>query len=166
MLEAMREVLKKGNRTLLEMHLGILFWGVACQAVGAFFAKDQGRYAASLWFGILFAAVSAYQMYRSLDRALDYDEKTVTKLIFRGYLLRYVFAALILGMIMVTDVLDALVVFLAYMSLKVAAYLQPFTHKLCNKLFHETDPVAMPLEEDDLSSLKVSEQISSDKEVK
>ena len=32
--------------------------------------------------------------------------------------------------------------------MKVTAFLQPLTHKLCNKLFHETDPIpqAMPEE--------------------
>jgi len=41
------------------------------------------------------------------------------------------------------------------MSVKVAAYLQPFTHKLCNKVFHEVDPIPepMPVEEiDDFDS--------------
>jgi hypothetical protein len=37
------------------------------------------------------------------------------------------------------------------MGMKVAAYVQPFTHKLCNKMFHETDPIpqAMPEEDDE-----------------
>lgn len=38
---------------------------------------------------------------------------------------------------------------LGYMTMKVAAYLQPFTHKLCNMFFHETDPVPEPLPEDE-----------------
>ena len=37
------------------------------------------------------------------------------------------------------------------MSLKVTAYIQPFTHKLCNMLFHETDPVPEALPEEDVS---------------
>ena len=50
---------------------------------------------------------------------------------------------------MVTNVMNPLVVFLGYMSLKGTAYLQPFTHKLCNKIFHETDPVPEALPEED-----------------
>lgn len=34
------------------------------------------------------------------------------------------------------------------MMMKVAAYIQPFTHKLCNMLFHETDPVPEPMPEE------------------
>ena len=41
-----------------------------------------------------------------------------------------------------TKVLNPLIVFLGYMSLKVTAYMQPFTHKVLNRLFHETDPVS------------------------
>lgn len=144
------EKVKTYNRTLLEMYVGILFWGIACQIVGAFVVAKQGLYAGSLWFGILLALVSTLHMYRSLDRALDFDEKSATKLIYRSYVIRYVAVAVIFFLVMITEVMNPLVVFLAYMSLKVTAYLQPITHKLCNKLFHETDPVpeAMPEETD------------------
>ncbi len=141
------ERLKKANRTLLEMWTGILLIGLLCQLAGAFLAKDQIFYAKSLWFGILLAIVSSIHMYRCLDRALDFDERTASKMIFRGYLIRYVLIVVILLIIMVTEVLNPLVVFMAYMSLKVTALIQPFTHKLYNKLFHETDPVPTPMEE-------------------
>ena len=81
MKTAMINTLKKINRTVLEMDLGILFLGVSAQIIGAFIAKDEAMYAKSLWFGILLALVSTYHMYRSLDRALDQPEKTATKMI-------------------------------------------------------------------------------------
>lgn len=140
--------LKKLNRTLLEMTIGLLFWGIACQIVGAFFVHEQGYYARSLWFGILFGLASLVHMYRTLDRALDFGEKDANKRIFRGYLFRYVLFAAVLIIIMITEVMNPLVVFLAYMGMKVAAYLQPFTHKLCNRIFHETDPVPQALPEE------------------
>lgn len=147
------EFLRNRNRTLLEMYVGMIFLGILCQIVGALIVENQLRYAASLWFGILLAAVSALHMYRSLDRGLDWDEKGATKYIFRGYMIRYASVALILLIIMMTDVLNGLVVFMAYMSLKVTALIQPLTHKLCNKVFHETDPVAQPLPEDELEQI-------------
>ena len=145
------DALKQKNRIVLEMDIGILAWGILCQLVGAFLAKDQGMYARSLWFGIAFALVNTLQMYRSLDRALDFDEKTARRMMGQSYGIRYISFMLFLGVIMITGIMDALVVFLAYMGMKVAAFLQPFTHKLCNKVFHETDPVpqAMPEEEED-----------------
>lgn len=126
-------MLAKINRTLLEMQLGIVFTGLVCQAVGAFFVKNQGLYAGSLWLGITLAMLSAFHMYRSLDRALE-NEETARKRIFTAYLTRYVLLTVILFIIMITGVLNPLVVFMGYMSLKVTAFLQPVTHKLCIRL--------------------------------
>lgn len=146
------EILRQKNRTLLEMYLGMIFFGLVSQMVGALIVQDQVRYAASLWFGILLAAVSAYHLYKTLDRGLNYDENTASKVIFRGYVIRYAAVAIILLIIMMTEVLNPLIVFLGYMSLKVTALLQPITHKLCNKLFHETDPIPQALPEEEQTS--------------
>lgn len=138
MKTAMINTLKKINRTVLEMDLGILFLGVLGQVIGAFFVKDQAMYAKSLWFGVLLALAATYHMYRSLDRALDQSEKTAQKMIIRGYILRYVMLIFFLLVIMKTEVMNPLVFFLAYViSMKVTAFLQPLTHKLCNKVFKE-----------------------------
>ncbi|MCI9674607.1 MAG: ATP synthase subunit I [Lachnospiraceae bacterium] len=156
------EALRKKNRTLLEMQTGILFVGIVCQAVGAFFVERQVYYAKSLWFGIFMAIAASVHMYRTLDRGLDCGADA-SKIIFRGYLFRYAFLVFVLAVVMVTEVMNPLVVFMGYMSLKVAAFLQPFTHKLCNGFFHETDPVPAPLPEEGASggeqaSREVSEE--------
>ncbi len=147
----MIKLLKRADRIVLEMHTGILFVGTICQIIGAFVAENQIRYAKSLWFGIAFALVTCVQMGRTLERALA-DSGNAGKIMTRGYLFRYLFAAVIIAVIAITNVLDTLIVFLGYMSLKVTAYLQPITHKLYNLLFHETDPVPEPMPEDEVSS--------------
>mgnify|MGYP003414718552 CR=1 FL=1 len=48
------------------------------------------------------------------------------------------------------------------MSVKVAAYLQPFTHKLCNKLFHETDPIPQPMPDEEETQME-KEDVSINK---
>lgn len=152
-----KEVLRKKNRTLLEMHIGMLFFGCLCQIIGLIcgFAglkvlQNQWNYALSLWCGIVLAMISAVHMYRTLDRSLDQGEAAV-KMIFKGYGIRYVLIVLIMLIIMITEVMNPLVVFLGYMSLKVTALMQPITHKLCNKFFRETDPEPepMPIEEEE-----------------
>jgi hypothetical protein len=45
---------------------------------------------------------------------------------------------------MATGVLNPLVVFMSYMTLKVTALIQPITHKCYNRLFSEEDPVPKP----------------------
>jgi hypothetical protein len=109
--------------------------------------------------------VSALHMYRSTDRALDYDEKTATKLIFRAYLTRYIMVAVILVIIMITGVMNPLIVFMAYMGLKVTVFLQPFTHKFYNKLFREEDPVSQAMPADEGENI-TREQISQEGSVK
>ena len=144
------EALRKGNRTLLEMHLGMLFFGIVCQAVGALAIGNRWNYAASLWFGVAFAVAASIHMCRTLERALfaGSDASGIDLTVTRGYLFRYVIVAAVLIVVSLTEAMNPLVFFLGYMSLKVTAYFQPITHKLCNRLFNETDPVAEPLEED------------------
>ena len=84
MKTAMKNTLKKINRTVLEMDLGILFLGVSAQIIGALLSRMRQCMTKSLWFGVLLALVSTYHMYRSLDRALDQPEKTATKMIIRA----------------------------------------------------------------------------------
>ena len=151
------ERLKSKNRILLEMQIGILFFGVLCHVVGALIVDDQWYYAKSLWFGIVFALVACMHMYKTLDRALWYGADA-QKLVARGYMFRYGAAVIIFAIIGFTGVLDVLVVFLGYMSLKVTAYLQPITHKLCNKIFHETDPEPEPLAEEEVSQADIAPQ--------
>lgn len=152
------EALKKTDRTLLEMHIGMIFFGVVCQLVGAFIVQRQYFYAASLWFGIAFSIAASVHMARTLDRALGQAE-AAAKIISRGYIFRYVMIVAVLAVVAITKVMDPLVVFLGYMSLKVTAYLQPLTHKVLNGLLHETDPVPEPLREEE-THLK-EEQASS-----
>ena len=143
----MLELLKRKNRTVLEMEAGILFCGVVLQIAGALLSRSLWDYTKSLWFGILLALAATHHMYHTLSRALEYDEKTAAKIIFGGYMIRYVILVVFLLTIVFTEVMHPLIVFIAYMSLKVTVYLQPFTHKLFLKVFHETDPVPQPLVE-------------------
>ena len=128
------------------MHLGQLLFGVACQLAGMFFVQSKGWYTVSLWLGIAFSLTAVLHMARTLDRALQMGEGAA-KVITRGYLLRYIMIVFAMAAAALTKVLNPLIVFLGYMSLKVTAYMQPFTHKLLNRLFHETDPVPVQMSE-------------------
>lgn len=154
------EILRKKNRTLLELQIGIVFIGAVCQFAGAFIVEQQWYYAKSLWFGVLMSLAASIHMYRTLDRGLDYGADA-SKIIFRGYLFRYAFLIFVLAVVMVTEVMNPLILFMGYMSLKVAAFLQPFTHKLCNGFFHETDPVPVPLSDEEVPGGEKASQEAS-----
>lgn len=154
--------IKEINRTFLEMQTGLLIWGIICNVVGAFFVKNQSVYARSIWFGIALALVSNFHMYKTLDRALDFDEKNATKLIFRGYLTRYFVFATVLLLVIYTKTLNPLVVFLAYMGLKMTAFMQPFIHIIYNKIFNEEDPIPKSLDELEADSGEKPESVSQE----
>lgn len=147
-------MLKKINRTLLEVLTAIVFWTVVAVSAGLMLPLESWSIGRLDWcLGIATAAVlamvSIVHMQRCLDRGLDLDESTATKVIFRGYLIRYVCFAAILVITTVAEILNPVILCLGYLLImKVAVYSQPFTHKLYNKLFHETDPIPEPLVED------------------
>ena len=145
----MLEKMKGLNRALLELIMGIVFLGVLIQIVGLFVVQEPLTFSIALWLGIAAAIGSAVHMYVSLNRALDlgagaYGATT------KSAMIRYFAWALLLGLVMVTGVLNPIHAFIGLLTLKVAAYLQPFTHKFCNFIFQETDPIpeAMPEEEE------------------
>lgn len=144
----MIEKIKSINRALLELCMGILMLGLLLQVLGLFFFSDLWRGTIALWFGIVMALVTAFHMYRSLEEALSYEAEA-PKAVVKAGLIRYGAFVILFGIIMVTKVWNPLITFAGLMTLKVAAYLQPFTHKLCNYLFHETDPIPQALEEDE-----------------
>ncbi|MBP5263972.1 MAG: ATP synthase subunit I [Lachnospiraceae bacterium] len=141
------EKLRKKNRTVLEMELGIIALGILFQLGSVFFPGSRLERAVSLLLGSVLAGVAVLHMYRTLDRALDLAAGDAQKAIYKGYVLRYVFFALVLVLSALTGWLNPLLIFLGYMTLKFTAYLQPLTHKLCNRIFHETDPDPLPEEE-------------------
>jgi len=131
----MKEKIAGINKTLIELLTGILLFGIICQIIGAFFVKEPAPYSSGLWIGIVTAMAAAVHMYRSLDRALDLDADSAGKRIQMQSIIRYVFIVIIMGITMVNGYTNPLAAFLGIMGLKVAAYLQPFTHKLIIRFF-------------------------------
>lgn len=142
----MINTLKKFDRTLLEMHTGMILFGLVCHLVIMIFAGWNTRLLLSLWLGVVMAVAGSVHMGRTLDKALLKGADT-SKIIVSGYVVRYTAIAVAFIAMSLTEVLNPLLAFLGYMSMKVAAYLQPFTHKFYNALFHETDPIAQALPE-------------------
>ena len=130
---------KKGiiNNTLLELFVGILFWGVICQAAGVWIVKDKPGYSIGLWIGIFLAALSGTHMWWALDRFLEYAGDAAVKLISRHNIIRYMVIVIVMALVMISGFANPLSAFLGLMGLKVAAYLQPFTHKICAKFYQD-----------------------------
>ncbi len=150
---SLRTALKKTNRTLLELKTGIVIFGLFGLIVTACFGpafKEKAPWVCLSWvFGTLTALLSASDMYRVLDRALDLPEKQAQRAIYIGYMKRYVVLGVMLVLFCLSDKLDPIAFFISYMTLKLAAYMQPLTHKMYNAWFGETDPPSISQEEYD-----------------
>lgn len=121
---------QKPDRTLLELSIGIIVWGALCQLAGVWFVADKTGYSLGLWMGTLLAVAAGVHMWWSLDRALDFAQDMAVKLMMKHNIIRYVAIVAVMAGIMVSGFANPLAAFLGLMGLKVAAYLQPFTHKV------------------------------------
>ncbi|WWR15702.1 ATP synthase subunit I [Lachnospiraceae bacterium JLR.KK008] len=122
------------NETLAELLIGIAVSGILLQLIFVWLVKDTVSFAAGLWIGVSLAAFLAWHMWKGIDEALDRGEAGAQKLMRTRFAFRYGIVILVLGILMGTEVADPLAAFLGIMTLKVAAYLQPVTHKAILKL--------------------------------
>lgn len=129
-IENMLKRLRETNESLPELFLGILIWGILCQAIGVWFVKMKLSYSIGLWIGIVLAGCLAYHMAWGLNRSLDLDEKTAINIASKYGMIRYAIVLIAMGILIMTNFASPLSAFLGVMGLKVAAYVQPFTHKI------------------------------------
>lgn len=135
-MNKMRFITEKVNRTLFELEVGILIFGVVCQLF-VFFVKDKAGYSIGLWIGVVTALLAAVHMWWSLDKGLDYGEKAAVGFLTRQNIFRYLGIILVFVVICVTQAGNPLSAFLGIMGLKAGAYLQPLTKKISRCIYGE-----------------------------
>ena len=130
--------MKKKNTTLIELWVGIGFFSLLSIIVGIWFVENKLAYVLGLAVGALVACYLAWHMARSIEKMLDKAELggDVGAGMRASSLVRYGVVVLVLIITsLVSDWVNPLSAFLGIISLKVAAYLQPFTHKIVFKVF-------------------------------
>ena len=127
---------RKIDSTLFELCLGIFLYGVVFEMILLVFSRNVS-YSLGLWIGVILAMTGAVHMWWSLDRALDLDEKSAVRSMSTHNIIRYLGFVLIVGGIAVTEIANPLSAFLGIMSLKAAAYMQPFTRKISLRIYGE-----------------------------
>ena len=123
-------MLKRLNDALPGLIAGIILYGVLVEVIGVWFAEDKLRYTTGLLIGIALACGMAVHMAWSLNMALDLGESGAVKKMQLHNLLRYGIVVVVIFALWLSGIGNPVVAFLGIMGLKVAAYLQPFTHKL------------------------------------
>jgi len=122
------------NETLKELIIGILFMSIIFQSSIVWFVEDKIGYSVGLWLGTAVAVFMPWHMWKTIDEVLDLSVGGAQKVMRKNTLLRYLVVTLALVALMITKMANPLAAFLGIMTLKVAAYLQPFTHKVISKL--------------------------------
>lgn len=125
----MKKKLTQLSDVLPDLWAGILLYGVLCEIVGLIFVEDRLFYSIGLTAGIVCALFMATHMAWSLSQALDMPEGDAVKKMQVHNILRYIVVVIVFFILLFTKLGNPLSAFLGIMGLKVAAYLQPFTHK-------------------------------------
>ncbi len=126
--------MKKDN-TLAELLAGILIIGIMQQLILLFFFQNHGYHAIGLWCGILAAVISVIHMRRSIEDALDLgEEERAARHVTKGYVTRMVITAVLVGVVLYFRIGNPLTILTGVITLKLAAYTQPFVHKVFLKL--------------------------------
>lgn len=128
-------MLRRINEALPELILGIILYGLAVELIGVWFVADKLRYSTGLLIGIALAVGMAVNMAIVLEDAVGLvgQNHAQAKIIAKS-ILRYLIVVIVFIVMMKFNLGNLITAFLGVMGLKVAAYLQPFTHKAILKL--------------------------------
>ena len=130
--------MKKVNTTLVELWVGTAFFSLLALLAGIWFVQNKLAYALGLLVGTLLTMYLSWHMARSIDRVIEKAELGLdgSAGMRASSLLRYGLVVLVLiASALVSEYVNPISVFAGILGLKVAAYLQPFTHKIVFKLF-------------------------------
>lgn len=148
-----RSMIKRLNKALPALLLGILFYGIAVQLVGVWFVKDRLLYSTGLWIGIVLAMGMAVHMAVVIEDAVTiYGESGAKSKVIMWSLLRYLVVVVVFFVTAKFRLGNILMVFVGVMGLKAAAYLQPFIHKT---LYHDEEKHKESGDSNDVKEVKL-----------
>ncbi len=118
---------------MLELLIGIVAVGIMIQIVCIFLSSNYLYDAVGLWSGIGISCFSAIHLKRSIEDSLELGEAGAVKRIRVSYATRMLVAALVAGVVVYFKWGNYITLLISVFSLKIAAYLQPLTHRLLKK---------------------------------
>lgn len=125
---------KKIDPTLFNLCLGIFLYGIVFQIVLLFFSREIS-YSLGLWIGVALAIAGSVHMWWSIDRGMDQASKQAAKTVGTNNLIRYFVLVAVMFVLIYTDFANPILMFCGYMGMKISAYLNPWLHKVSEKVF-------------------------------
>ena len=125
-------MMKKEN-TLLELLIGIVLMGILIQIICIVVSKDYLYNAIGLWSGVAIACFMAIHMKRSIEDVLDLGEEGGVKRMRSTYLVRMTVVTIAMGVVIGFNLGNPITMLFGVLTLKIAAYLQPYMHKILKR---------------------------------
>lgn len=129
--------MKNASSVLKELFLEIVVMGAVIQIIGLIFVNDRAIFSLGLWIGIILSLGMAAHMEWALVTGMDMGDGARGHIV-KHSIIRYGVVFIVFGAMAYFLKYAIVPCFLGLMTLKVAAYLQPFTHKLVLKIKGET----------------------------
>lgn len=123
----------KKNSTLIELLIGIFSVGIIAQIVLLIFFERHLYHAVGLWVGELISAGMVIHMQRSIEDGLDLSGEAGVKHMQKGSAMRMIIACVVIAVVLYKEWGNPLTLLIGVMGLKMAAYMQPFIHKILEK---------------------------------
>lgn len=120
----------KKNHTLFELLFGIILFGIIFQVICILVSKDYLYNAIGLWCGVAIACFMAIHMKRSIEDALDLTPDDATKHMQKSYGIRMTVVVIAVVVVLVTKIGNPIMLVIGIFPLKLAAYIQPITHRI------------------------------------
>ncbi|MCR5120414.1 MAG: ATP synthase subunit I [Lachnospiraceae bacterium] len=122
------------HHALVELWIGTLILALPCEFLLLIFFEDRLNKTLGLVIGVLANMFLTWHMERTISKALDLDAKGANATAVSGYFLRYLLVFVLLAGCAFSKIADPICVFLGLMLRKPAAYIQPFTHRISEKV--------------------------------
>lgn len=130
-------MLKRLNKALPGLLLGIMIYGMLLQVIGVWFVQERLLYSTGLWAGIGCAVFMAVHMAVSIEDAVSLGtEDGAKKKTIASAMFRYVVVLLVFVVMQYFELGMLLPAFFGVLGLKVSAYLQPVFYRLSGKGNH------------------------------
>lgn len=123
----------KKNSTLKEVLIGIFLIGMVAQIVCLICGERHLYHAIGLWVGVFLAVGMAIHMQRSIEDGLDLLGDAGVKHMQKASVIRMLIACIVMAVVLYKDWGNPLTLLIGVMTLKLAAYMQPITHKMLEK---------------------------------
>lgn len=126
--------IKRINPMLLDLLSGCLMYGIVGELiifilVSQLYSGSIAKVAVGFLFGVLLMLGLTVHMYKGIEVSIMLGEAGAQKHTLKMYAIRIAVVAAVVLLIYFTDCFNAIALVIGMISLKVAAYLQPFTHR-------------------------------------